>query len=121
MKRDEIFERAKLPSLAKEGWLRHQKNCSLPLKARPGWFVQQPIIGGLNQPPRLRPLRRLRGILLMGAAFLDASPYRARASRPPLPRRGAWLAQKSRLSFQEPHDDEHSAQQNPSRIRAHVT
>src|SRR5438876_8079346 len=44
---------------------------------------------GLNQPPRLRPLRRLRGILLMGAAFLDASPYRARASRPPLPRRGA--------------------------------
>ena len=37
------------------------------LEARPGWFVQLPIIGGLNQPPRLRPLRRLRGIL-MGAA-----------------------------------------------------
>src|SRR5438034_1988851 len=34
----------------------------------PGWFVQLPIIGGLNQPPRLRPLRRLRGIFLMGAA-----------------------------------------------------
>ena len=32
------------------------------------WFVQLPIIGGLNQPPRLRPLRRLRGIFLMGAA-----------------------------------------------------
>src|SRR2546426_12233716 len=34
----------------------------------PGWFVQLPIIGGLNQPPRLRPRRRLRGIFLMGAA-----------------------------------------------------
>src|SRR5436853_6001232 len=66
----------KLPSLAKEGWTRHQENGPLPLKARPGWFVQQPIIGGLNQPPRLRPLRRLRGILLMGAAT------------PPLLRRG---------------------------------
>src|SRR5881296_2744456 len=57
----------------------------VPLKARPGWFVQLPIIGGLNQPfflvspyrahirsahARLRPLRRLRGILLMGAAPL---------------------------------------------------
>src|SRR5437868_10605372 len=76
MKRDEIFERAKLPSLAKEGWLRHQENGPLPLKARPAWFVQQPVIGGLNQPPRLRPLRRLRSILLMGAAT------------PPWPRRG---------------------------------
>src|SRR5215831_15675981 len=45
-------------------------------KARPGWLVQQPVIGSLNQPPRLRPLRRLRGILLMGAAT------------PPWPRRG---------------------------------
>ena len=34
------------------------------------------IIGGLNQPPRLRPLWRLRGISLMGAAT------------PPYPRRG---------------------------------
>ena len=33
-----------------------------------GWFVQLPTIGGLNQPPRLRPLRRLRGIFLVGAA-----------------------------------------------------
>src|SRR5206468_12301411 len=32
------------------------------------WFVQRPIIGGLNLPPRLHPLRRLRGIFLMGAA-----------------------------------------------------
>src|SRR5881396_4108880 len=41
-----------------------------------GGFVQLPIIGGLNQPPRLRPLWRLRGISLMGAAT------------PPYPRRG---------------------------------
>src|SRR5437879_8871929 len=60
------------------------KNGPLPLKARPGWFVQQPIISGLNQPPRLRLLRRLRGILLMGAAT------------PPWPRRGVSRAPKSR-------------------------
>src|SRR5262245_29223445 len=35
---------------------------------RTGWFVQQPIIRGLNEPPRLRPLRRLRDFLLLGAA-----------------------------------------------------
>src|SRR5438876_5433447 len=66
--------KGEVPSLAKEGWPRHQVNGPIPLKARPGWFVQLPIIGGLNQPPRLRPLRRLRGIFLMGAAT------------PPLPR-----------------------------------
>src|SRR5438552_19119310 len=60
--------KAEVPSLAKEGWPCHQVNGPIPLKARPGWFVQLPIIGGLNQPPRLRPLRRLRGIFLMGAA-----------------------------------------------------
>src|SRR6266567_8362746 len=46
----------------------------------PGWFVQLPIIGGLNQPPRLPPRRRLRGIFLMGAAT------------PPCPRRGLRLS-----------------------------
>src|SRR6266487_3602002 len=45
-----------------------------------GWFVQLPTIGGLNQPPRLRPLRRLRGIFLVGAAT------------PPCPRRGLRLS-----------------------------
>src|SRR5437879_10160582 len=45
-----------------------------------GWFVQLPKIGGLNQPPRLRPLRRLRGIFLVGAAT------------PPCPRRGLRLS-----------------------------
>src|SRR6266705_856099 len=49
------------------------------LEARPRGFVQLPIIGGLNQPPRLRPLRRLRGICLRGAAT------------PPCPRRGLRL------------------------------
>ena len=57
-----------LPSLAKEGWPRHQVNAPVPFEAWPGWLVQHPIIGGLNQTPRLRPLRRLRSILLMGAA-----------------------------------------------------
>src|SRR5207249_9483833 len=52
------------PSLAKEGGTRHQKDCPLPLKARPGWFGQQLIIGGLTQPPRLRPLGKLPGISL---------------------------------------------------------
>src|SRR5262245_28162806 len=64
-------------SLVKEGWTRHQKNAAKPpLMERTGWFVQLPIIGGFNEPPRLRPLRRLRAIFLVGA------------STPPLPRRG---------------------------------
>src|SRR5262245_59991011 len=67
----------KLPSLAKEGWPRRQENAAKPpLKERPGWFVQPPIIGGFNVPPRLRPLRKLRDIFFKGA------------STPPLPRRG---------------------------------
>ena len=91
------------PSLAKEGsplcpgitcvpssaWPRRggrtiKKYSPLPLDARPGWFVQQPIIGGLNQPPRLRPLMKLRDIYLMVAAT------------PPWPRRGVSRAQKYR-------------------------
>src|SRR5207248_10566787 len=72
--------KGEVPSLAKEGWPRHQVNGPIPLKARPGWFVQLPIIGGLNQPPRLRPLRRIRGIFLMGAAT------------PPCARRGLRLS-----------------------------
>src|SRR5437867_9103194 len=75
--------KGELPSLAKEGWPRHQVNGPVPLEAPPGWFVPLPIIGGLNQPPRLRPLRRLRGIFLMGAAA------------PPLPRRGVRLLRRS--------------------------
>src|SRR5437667_12355056 len=74
--------KGEVPSLAKEGWPRHQVNGPIPLEARPGWFVQLPIIGGLNQPPCLRPLRRLRGIFLMGAAT------------PPCARRGGRAIQK---------------------------
>jgi hypothetical protein len=33
-----------------------------PLMERTGWLVQLPIIRGLNEPPRLRRLRRLRNI-----------------------------------------------------------
>ena len=72
--------KGEVPSLAKEGTPRHQVNGPVPLEARPGWFVQLPIIGGLNQPPRLCPLRRLRAIFLMGAAT------------PPCPRRGLRLS-----------------------------
>ncbi len=74
--------KGEVPPLAKEGWPRHQVNGPVPLEAWPGWFVQLPIIGGLNQPPRLRPLRRLRGIFLMGAAT------------PPCPGRGLRLSLK---------------------------
>src|SRR2546427_10300123 len=72
--------KGEVPSLAKEGWPRHQVNGPVPLEARTGWFVQLPIIGGLNQPPHLRPLRRLRDTFLMGAAT------------PPCPRRGLRLS-----------------------------
>src|SRR5262245_55433195 len=81
-----------LPSLAKEGWPRHQENGSKPpLNERPGWFVQLPIIGGFNEPPRLRSLRKLRDIFLMGAAT------------PPLPRRGVPAHCNVR---QQPHEEE---------------
>ena len=61
--------RPKLPSLDKEGWPRHQANgAKPPLMERTGWLVQLPIIGGFNEPPRLRPLRRLRDIFLLGAS-----------------------------------------------------
>src|SRR5437016_4722193 len=67
-----VFFHEKLPTTnredrAKEGWTRHQVNGPVPLTARTGWFVQLPIIGGLNEPPRLRPLRRLRRFFLNGA------------------------------------------------------
>src|SRR6266571_933415 len=47
--------KGEVPSLAKEGTPRHQVNGPVPLEARPGWFVQLPIIGGLNQPPPSAP------------------------------------------------------------------
>jgi hypothetical protein len=57
---------ARVPSLAKEGWTRHQKKC------REASFVgADGVVGSatddrsLNQPPRLRRLMRLRAILLL--------------------------------------------------------
>ncbi len=75
-------------SLAKEGRSRHQVNGPVPLEARPGmsganvspigrnkeeWFVQLPIIGGLNQPPRLRPLRKASRHFLSGRSHPSLS------------------------------------------------
>src|SRR6266699_943129 len=71
-----MLGRSRLPSLAKEGWTRHQEISPFLLKARTGWFVQTPKQFLLNEPPRLRPLSWLRDIFLIGAAT------------PPLPRRG---------------------------------
>ena len=60
--------RAKLPSLDKEGWPRHQTNdAKPPWMERTGWFVQLPIIGSLTNHPS-RQLRKLRSI------FLKAQP-----------------------------------------------
>src|SRR5213592_2407691 len=65
--------KGEVPSLAKEGWPRHQVNGPVPLKARPGWFVQLPIIGGLNQPPRLRPLKEASRHFLNGRSHPSLS------------------------------------------------
>src|SRR5262245_18201164 len=55
-----------------------------PLKGADGVVrSRSTIIGGLNEPPRLRPLRRLRKHFLLGA------------STPPLPRSGVACLQRS--------------------------
>src|SRR5215471_3019250 len=48
-----------------------------------GGLFHYRLIGGLDEPPRLRPLRRLRIFLLMGAAT------------PPWPRRGICVLKKN--------------------------
>src|SRR5947199_3009233 len=65
--------KGEVPSLAKEGWPRHQVNGPVPLEARPGWFVQLPMIGGLNQPPRLRPLKEASRHFLNGRSHPSLS------------------------------------------------
>src|SRR5438552_12415928 len=67
-------------SLAKEGTPRHQANGPRSFVGAAGVVRSTSDNRGLNQPPRLRPLRRLRGIFLMGAAT------------PPCPRRGLRLS-----------------------------
>src|SRR6266571_7328575 len=65
--------KGEVPSLAKEGTPRHQVNGPVPLEARPGWFVQLPMIGGLNQPPRLRPLKEASRHFLNGRSHPSLS------------------------------------------------
>src|SRR2546425_75158 len=65
--------KGEVPSFAKEGWPRHQVNGPVPLEARPGWFVQLPMIGGLNQPPRLRPLKEASRHFLNGRSHPSLS------------------------------------------------
>jgi len=57
------------PALVKAGWPRHQENVAKLLiwSGRGGSFNYR-LFGGLNEPPRLHPLRRLHNIFLMGAA-----------------------------------------------------
>src|SRR5881227_2761603 len=99
-----------LPSLAKEGCLRASRFPELradgvvgsmsrkpPLGFREALLIREVrwrenLFGGfatLNQPPRPRPLRRLRDIFLMGAAT------------PPWPRRGIRSAPVSRVSHRQ--------------------
>ena len=73
--------KGEVPSLAKEGWPRHQVNGPIPLKARPGWFVQLPIIGGLNQPPRLRPAKEASQHFLNGRSHPSLSKEGTSAGR----------------------------------------
>src|SRR6266700_1137568 len=76
---------SKLPSLAKEGWSRHQENGPDPLKGAAGLVgsTTDEFSGGLNEPPRPLPSK-------------VASHYFILWSRPPLlcqalPRRGVRL------------------------------
>jgi thiol-disulfide isomerase/thioredoxin len=87
MKRTEIFERAKLPSLAKEGWLRPSpKYREASLAGADGVVGSGHRLSGVERTTPAAPSKE--GDHFLGAAFLYASPNRARASRPPLPRRG---------------------------------
>ena len=65
--------KAKSPPWQRRGWPRHRVNGPVPLEARPGWFVQLPMIGGLNQPPRLRPLKEASRHFLNGRSHPSLS------------------------------------------------
>src|SRR5437762_5838346 len=68
--------RMELPSLAKEGWPRHQVNGPVPLKGADGVVRSTSDNRWLERTTPSAPARRLRRFFLMGAAT------------PPLPRRG---------------------------------
>ena len=101
---DEISERAKFPSLAKEGWLRPSRKCrEASLAGADGVVGSSHRLSVVEQTTPAAPSKE--GVhFLDGAAFLYASPYRARASRPPWLRRGVlfaalWLS--SSLAFSQ--------------------
>src|SRR5438132_8089490 len=96
--------RLELPSLAKEGAKRepdrakHQemlrplrKCCAASLAGADGVVGSSHRLSVVEQTTPAAPSKE--GVhFLDGAAFLYASPYRARASRPPWPRRGVLVA-----------------------------
>src|SRR6184192_3644304 len=93
----EIFGRAKLPSLAKEGWLRPSTKCRAASSAG-----ADGVVGSshrLSVVDRTTPAAPSKegNHFFDGASFLYASPYRARAPRPPWPRRGVIMAQKRNM------------------------
>src|SRR5262245_3391480 len=70
-------ERRGLPSLAKEGWPRHQENgAKPPLMERTGWLVHLPINRWLERTAPSAPAKEASRNFLTGAAT------------PPSPRRG---------------------------------
>src|SRR6266571_8827936 len=72
---------SQVPSLAKEGWLRHQKDAAKPPSpAQTGWLVPKKNVLESEQTTPSAPFIGT-GILLDGA------------STPPLPRRGVYSAQ----------------------------
>src|SRR5439155_23117584 len=78
--------KSRLRSLAKEGWTRHSVNGPVPLTGADGVVRSTSNHRCLNEPPRLRPLRRLRRFFLMGAATT------------PLPRRGVFAPKTRQMS-----------------------
>src|SRR5919108_6129655 len=81
---DEIFGRAKLPSLAKEGWLRPSTKCrEASLAGADGVVGSSHRLSVVEQTTPAAPSKE-RGHSLDGA------------STPPWPRRGVCFAQKSR-------------------------
>src|SRR5262249_5676589 len=83
-----IHKRLKLPSLAKEGWLRPSRKCrEASLVGADGVVGSSHRLSVVEQTTPAAPSEE-GGHFFDGASFLHASPCRARASRPLLLRRG---------------------------------
>src|SRR5438552_4124261 len=77
-----------LPSLDKEGWLRPLRKCrAASLEGADGVVGSSHQLSVVEQTTPAAPSKE-GDHFLNGAATLDASPCRARASRPPCLRRG---------------------------------